>query len=111
MSARLFRQGERIRSRITIGSIRVGTLGTVLSALPTDAHIYNVQFIDSACPYLMDAHMLSKLPRPRITHAARRRTRVWRYRVQSSPRAVARPAHPSGMPLLRAPTLSSRYAD
>jgi hypothetical protein len=89
----------------------VGTLGTVLSALPTSAHIYNVQFVDSAWPYLMDAHMLSKLPRRRITHAARRRTRVWRNRALASRRVEDRLTYPSSMLLLRAPARSSSYAD
>jgi hypothetical protein len=110
MSARQFRQGERIRSRITIGSIRVGTLGTVLNALPTTAHIYNVQFAEISCPYLMDAHMLSKLPRRRITHAARRRTRIWRDRALSSRHTIDTPTPPSRIALLRASTPTSRDA-
>jgi hypothetical protein len=110
MSATQFRQGERVRTRITIGSVRVGTFGTVLGSLPSAAHVYSVQFTDTAYPYLMDAHMLSKLPRPRITHAGQRRTRVWRNRVLSSQRRVAQLALASHMPALRVPTRSSSYA-
>jgi hypothetical protein len=109
MSAMQFRQGERVRSRITIGSVRVGTLGIVLNALPTATQVYNVQFADTAFPYLMGAHMLSKLPRRRITHAGHRRARVWRNRVLSSRRSAFTMTLPSRMPLMRAPALSSGY--
>src|SRR5262245_42726357 len=109
MSAMQFRPGERVRSRITIGSVRVGTLGTVLHALPTAAHVYSVQFADSAFPYLMDAHMLSRLPQRRITHPSHRRARAWRYRMLSSRSRADRPTPLSRMPLLSAPTLSPSY--
>src|SRR5262245_38636085 len=90
MSAMRFRQGERVRSRITIGSVRVGTLGTVQDALPSATHVYSVQFDDTAFPYLMDAHMLSRLPQPRIVHASHRRARVWRCRTLASRRKADR---------------------
>jgi hypothetical protein len=108
MAAMQFQHGERVRSRITIGSVRVGTLGTVLSAWPTAANVYSVQFVDTDYPYLMDAHMMSRLPRRRIAHAGRRRIKVWRNRAASGRHTSFSPTLPSSMPLLRAPLLRAR---
>jgi hypothetical protein len=69
MPIRRFEPGERVRSRITIGSVAVGTTGTILAVLPTAPQTYDVQFPDATCPYMMDEHMLSKLPQSRPRHA------------------------------------------
>jgi hypothetical protein len=108
MPARCFQKGERVRSRITIGSVGVGTIGTILDALPNAPHTYDVQFSDTTCPYLMDAHMLSKLPRRRARHAAHRRAYVWRHRA-SGRRWSYRSARPAIMPFLRVPAGAASY--
>jgi hypothetical protein len=69
MRAAAFRTGDRVSSRITIGSIRVGTVGIILRAIPSVENTYDVAFDGMPVPCIMQAHMLSNLVVNRAMHS------------------------------------------